>query len=424
MSESRREDALKERAVLVGLGMEEFADSEEFRALDELSELARTANVQAVARVWQRKRQPDVATWIGKGKVDEVAGLVREHEAEVVICDSELSPRQVRNLEKEIGVRVIDRSELILDIFAAHARTVESRLQVELAQLLYTRNRLTRMWSHLSRITGKAGVGSRGPGEKQLETDRRLVDHRVTMLERELAEIKARKVRQVATRRDELTISLVGYTNAGKSTLMAKLTGADVYCADQLFATLDTKTSDFELASGKRILLSDTVGFVDKLPHHLVASFHATLEEVRQAKLLLHVVDASSPDVERQIATVQRVLGDELGIKDREEIMVLNKIDRVTDPVDRSILLERHPGAVAVSAVTGAGIDLLLARLQAFDDANRSEIDLRLPVADGRTMAELQKVAEILSLDYGETEVAVRARIPNELAGLFKRFER
>ena len=320
-----------------------------------------------------------------------------------------------------MGCKVLDRSEVILDIFASHARTQEARLQVELAQLRYTLPRLKRMWTHLSRIVGQGGIGSRGPGEKQIETDRRIIDRRLHALEQEIDEINRRKERQVATRSDALTVALVGYTNAGKSTLMHRLTGADVYQADQLFATLDTKTSHFELPSGKRVLLSDTVGFIENLPHHLVASFHATLEEVRQARLLLHVVDASSPAVVRQIETVRTVL-DQIGVEDREELLVFNKIDAVEDQMELNVLRNRYQHFVEVSALTGRGIEDLVAAILAFDDRNRRVLDLKLGHGDGKVMARLNELGDVMEADYREDAVYVRVNLPLEACGPFEKF--
>ncbi|MCA9162964.1 MAG: GTPase HflX, partial [Planctomycetales bacterium] len=281
--------------------------------LDELEGLATTARTEVLGGIIQRREKPDNTTFMGKGKVDELKLLVDQHEADVVIFDNDLSPAQTRNLEKALSVKVIDRTELILDIFASNARTYEARLAVELAQLEYSLPRLKRMWTHLSRM--KMGVGMRGPGEKQLETDRRLVEKRIKDLQRELYTIEQRKQRQVAGRRDRMTVSLVGYTNAGKSTLLNKLTGADVLAADKLFATLDTRTRRWHLPGWGPVLLSDTVGFIRHLPHRLIASFKATLMEAREADLLLHVADASNPVALEQIAAVYEVL-EELGIEE------------------------------------------------------------------------------------------------------------
>ncbi len=417
------DDSKRERAILVGAGMDDFSDDSEFHVLDELAELSRTAGCLPVGRLYQRRQVPDNKLFVGKGKAEEVASAVRDLEADVVLFDNDLTPRQLRNLEEVVGAKIIDRSEVILDIFADHAKTIDSRLQVELAQLRYLRPRLKRMWTHLSRIAGQGGIGSRGPGEKQIETDRRLIDRRLVQLERELDEIKARRERQVATRSSELTVSLVGYTNAGKSTLMNNLTDAGVYQADQLFATLDTKTSHFDLPSGHRIMISDTVGFIRDLPHHLVASFHATLEEVRQARLLLHVVDASSPDVMLQIETVNHVLEESLALTDRDELLVLNKIDCVEDIVAMNRLRSAFPDAIEVSALTGQGVDTLVAAIEEFDNDSRQIISLTLDAGDGRTLSQLNQHGEILETNYVGNKVHLQVSLPNEAVGRFSQFQ-
>src|SRR5207302_1645750 len=296
--------------------------------LEELQGLATTAGAAIVGSLVQRRQNIIPATYIGKGKLDELKEQVQGSDADVVIFDNDLSPAQVRNLEKGTDVKVLDRSELILDIFATRARTAEARLQVELAQLEYSLPRLRRMWTHLSRFSG--GIGLRGPGETQLEEDRRLVTERIRDLKARLVEVQARKQREVRSRQEEHTVSLVGYTNAGKSTLMNALTGAGVYVEDKLFSTLETRTRQWHLKDWGRVLLSDTVGFIRELPHHLIASFKATLEETRQARLLLHVVDASSPTAEDQIKAVQQVLK-ELACADKPTLLVLNKMDRLPD---------------------------------------------------------------------------------------------
>ena len=277
-----------EKAVLVGVLLRAPVDPE--HPLAELAGLAETAGARVVGELTQRRETPDQTTYLGKGKVAELAALAAHHDADVVIFDNDLSPAQTRNLERELKLKVLDRSEVILDIFAARARTYEARLAVELAQLEYSLPRLKRMWTHLSRL--KMGIGMRGPGEKQLEVDRRLVEKRIHDLTQELGEIHARRERQVAARHKHMTVSLVGYTNAGKSTLLNALTGADELAADKLFATLDTRTRRWRLPGWGPVLLSDTVGFIRDLPHRLIASFKATLEETRQADLLLHVADA------------------------------------------------------------------------------------------------------------------------------------
>lgn len=411
-----------ETAVLVGAGLGDKSTNDDLGLLDELAELARTAGVVPVGRYYQRRQTPDTAYYVGSGKVEEIAAGIRETGAGCVLVDNELTPRQVRNLEAALKAKVLDRSEVILDIFAVHARTQEAKLQVELAQLRYTRPRLRRMWTHLERITGRGGVGSRGPGEKQIETDRRLIDRRITSLEHELDEVKKRRERLVATRGDEFTVSLVGYTNAGKSTLMNRLTGAGVLAEDRLFATLDTKTKDFNLPGGQRVLLSDTVGFIRDLPHHLVASFHATLEEVRQAKLLLHVVDAGQPRVERQVETVHDVLDNVLGLKQRNELIIFNKVDTIRDWIEFSVLANRYPKHIKVSAVTGEGIEDLLQAIEMHDLRSQQSMHLVLKAADGRTLAELNRFAKVVSINYVDENVFIEAQVPVELAPRFEAY--
>src|SRR5947199_1724505 len=324
--------------------------------LEELTGLATTAGAVVVGSLVQRRPNIIPATYIGKGKVVELQEQVQAADADVIIFDNDLSPAQVRNIEKATEVKVIDRSELILDIFASRARSMEARLQVELAQLEYSLPRLRRMWTHLSRYKG--GIGLRGPGETQLEEDRRLVALRIRDLKARLVEVQARKEREVRSRFEEHTVSLVGYTNAGKSTLMNVLTGAGVLAEDKLFSTLDTRTRQWHMKEWGRVLLSDTVGFIRDLPHHLIASFKATLEEARQARLLLHVIDASNPQAEDQIKAVNKVLA-ELGCGSKPTLLVLNKADLVKDPSFLHVLQAHHPRAIAVSAATGQGIDEL-----------------------------------------------------------------
>ena len=321
---TRIEGVRSEKAVLVGVLLPNRTFRED--PLEELAGLARTVGARVEEQLVQRREVPDRATYLGKGKLEALKLLVEQSGADVVLFDNDLSPAQTRNLEKTLRVKVIDRTELILDIFAHRARTSEARLAVELAQLEYSLPRLKQMWTHLSRIEG--GIGMRGPGEKQLEVDRRLVEKKIRDLRRELAVIERRKERTVSARRKHRTVSLVGYTNAGKSTLMNRLTGADVLVQDKLFATLDTRTRRWQLPGWGPVLLSDTVGFIQNLPHTLIASFKATLEESRQANLLLHVADASSAEVLEQVRAVYGVL-EEIGIEEKNTLLLLNTIDRV-----------------------------------------------------------------------------------------------
>lgn len=294
----------------------------------ELKKLTKTAGAKIVDQLIQKRPKIDPVYYIGKGKANELAALCTKTNADVIICDHDLNPSQVKNLEKITNTKVIDRSELILDIFSTHARTKQAKMQVELAQNEYMLPRLKHLWSHLERIEG--GIGMRGPGEKQLEIDRRLASKKIVDLKKKLSKIRKTKQQQISSRKNFINISLVGYTNAGKSTLMNALTGAGVLVEDKLFATLDTKTKDLNIIKGKKVLLSDTVGFINKLPHHLVSSFNATLEEAKHADLLIHVVDISSPHFMEQIDSVNNVLK-ELGCYEKSTLIVLNKLDVIND---------------------------------------------------------------------------------------------
>jgi GTP-binding protein HflX len=401
-----------ERAVLVGVFLDGPVDAE--APLEELAGLAATAGARVAAELTQRRERPDQTTYLGSGKVRELAGLVAHHDADVVIFDNDLSPAQTRNLERELGVKVLDRSEVILDIFAARARTHEARLAVELAQLEYSLPRLKRMWTHLSRL--KMGIGMRGPGEKQLEVDRRLVEKKIRDLRREIDEIHARRERQVASRHDHMTVSLVGYTNAGKSTLLNALTGADELAEDKLFATLDTRTRRWRLPGWGPVLLSDTVGFIRDLPHRLIASFKATLEETRQADLLLHVADASSPLVDAQIAAVRGVL-EELGIDEKDTLLVLNKIDALPDRAARDGVLARYPQGLTISARTGRGLPALARAVSDCLGRGFRDVDVLTDPGNGRLLAWLGRHGEVLSRHFADDRVTIHCRIPAALVG-------
>jgi GTP-binding protein HflX len=408
----RNQGVQSESAVLVGV---ELPDQDAARDnLDELAGLVQTAGAEVVGRITQRRQAPDVTTYLGKGKLEQLELMIRATDADVVIFDNNLSPAQIRNLEHALGVKVLDRTEVILDIFSTRARTHESRLAVELAQLEYSLPRLKRMWTHLSRI--KAGVGMRGPGEKQLETDRRLVEKRITELRDELNRVLRRKEREVAARGERMTVSLVGYTNAGKSTLLNKLTGSDVLAEDKLFATLDTRTRRWQLPGWGPVLLSDTVGFIRDLPHSLIASFKATLEEARQADLLLHVADASNPAAIDQIAAVYKVL-EELGIQEKDTILVLNQIDAAHEPGMLDMLKQRYPMAKFVSARTGEGLSRLSAAVSDALSQHFVDVDIETDVANGRLLAYLAKNGEILSRTYADDRVSIHCRIPRKYLG-------
>ena len=409
-------DDSPERSILARLILPESRDQND--PLGELYGLAHTAGTEVVAELVQKRTMPDHSTYLGKGKVKELKSLVKKFDADVVIFDNDLSPAQVKNLETSISAKVLDRTELILDIFAAGARTHEARLAVELAQLEYSLPRLKRMWTHLSRQA--MGVGMRGPGEKQLEVDRRLAQKRMRDLRAELAKVERRRELQVESRRAAPTVSLVGYTNAGKSTLMNALTSAGVYAKDQLFATLETRTRRWDLPDWGMVLLSDTVGFIRDLPHGLVASFKSTLEETRQADLLLHVADASSEDVFEQIEAVYAVL-QELKIEEKDTLLVLNKIDAISGPAQLNRVLDRYPNAIPVSAKSEKGLSCLS---EAVGQALGSEFaDVRIEVApsDGRLLAYLESNTEITSRRYGEDAVIIEARIPAATMGVITR---
>jgi len=390
-----------------------FADN----PLDELEGLATTAGTTVEGGLVQRREIPNRATYLGKGKVEELKLMVDTHDSDVVIFDNDLSPAQTRNLEKALNVKVIDRTELILDIFASHAQTYESRLAVELAQLEYSLPRLKHMWTHLSRM--KMGVGMRGPGEKQLEVDRRLVEKRIYDLRSELKAIEARKKRQVAARRGNMTVSLVGYTNAGKSTLMNALTDADVLVEDKLFATLDTRTRRWQLPNWGPALLSDTVGFIRELPHRLIASFRATLEEARQADLLLHVADASNPAVYDQISAVYSVL-EELGIEEKDTLLIVNKIDLVASASTLDGIVNRYPNAIPISAKDQAGFEQLAFRVSDALSRTFRNVDVETGVGNGKLMAYLANHGEVLSKRYDGVRAIIHCRLPDKYLGRIK----
>jgi len=403
-----------EAAILVGVLLPE--KSYNGAPLEELEGLAGAAGTRVVGHVTQRRQVPDAATYLGRGKVEELKRLAAATRADVIIFDNDLTPAQTRNLEKAIAVKVIDRTELILDIFASRARTHEARLAVELAQLEYSMPRLKRMWTHLSRQ--RNGVGLRGPGEKQLEVDRRLVERRITDLRSELEVIHRRKAREVRARRGLMTVCLVGYTNAGKSTLLNALTGACVHTQDALFATLDTRTRRWQLPGWGPVLLSDTVGFIRDLPHHLIASFKATLEEARQADLLLHVADASNPAVYEQIASAFKVL-EEIGIETKDTLLVINKVDALPDRVRVDGLLNRYPRAIPISARNGQGLARLAEEVGAALSRGFVDVEVETGVENGRLVAYLARHGEILSKRYTDARVIVHCRIaPRHLGPL------
>jgi GTP-binding protein HflX len=397
-----------ERAILVGL-----APGGDEAVLDELDGLARAAGAESVGRLVQARTTADPATFVGSGKVTEIHGMAHGASADVVIFDDELSPGQLRNLEERLGVKVLDRTALILDIFALHARSGEGKAQVELAQLNYLLPRLRGWGEAMSRLGG--GIGTRGPGETKIETDRQHIRRRITKLRRDIARLgKTRRVRRGGRERSGvLQVALAGYTNAGKSTLLNALTGSDVLVADQPFATLDPTTRRLTLPGGRSATLSDTVGFVRHLPHELVEAFKSTLEEVGRASLILHVADASAPDVSEQTAAVREVLG-EIGAADVPEILALNKWDRL-DEAARARIRRRFPDGVPLSALTGEGLEELRSRIAEAMTRGTMTATLLIPFDRSDVLARLHREADILAAEDVPEGTRVRARLDERL---------
>jgi GTPase len=390
--------------------------------LQELAELADTAGAIVVGELTQHIDRPDSRTYLGSGKIDELRERVNETNATLVLFDDELSPSQGKNIEDAIGTRVMDRAELILDIFATRARTSEAKIQVELAQLEYMLPRLTRMWTHLEKFRG--GIGVRGPGETQLETDRRLINQRIKVLKERLHDVQRGRSIQRQSRQSEFKASLVGYTNAGKSSILRALSGAqEIFVENRLFATLDPLTRDVDLGDHAHVLVTDTVGFIRKLPHHLVASFRATLEETREANLLLHVIDASSPSWEEQRVVVDQVL-DELGVKDIPKVLVFNKIDLLEH--DALLALQDRigalvPSSVFVSSIADGGLEPLRRTLSASIRTRRPLRNIFLSPSDGKLLAEIHREGEVLGQRMEGERLLVEARVDEALAGRLRR---
>lgn len=406
--EGIRNPRARQRALLI-------ASSPEPAELAELRELLRTAGVAVAGELVQTRPEPHPDTYLGRGKLGELKAAVKECNANVIACDDELSPRQERSIEEAVGLPVVDRTEIILDIFAGHARSAEGKLQVELAQLQYNLSRMRGLWTHLERLGG--GIGTRGPGESQIETDRRLARDRITALRRKLDQVRsARETQRRERDRASLpTVALAGYTNAGKSSLLNALTGADVQARDRLFETLDPTTRHFEVG-GRRVLLTDTVGFIRKLPHQVVEAFAATLEEAYSADLVLHVVDASMEEEElvEMIEAVDDVLA-EIGVVEQDSHLVLNKVDLVT-PERRRQLEFRHRDASLVSAVTGEGLDELLAIIDEKLAARLVEIEVLVPYGDGSVIGDLHDHGAHLVREDRAEGVYVKAQVPRAWA--------
>jgi GTP-binding protein HflX len=426
----------KERAILVGVeirGGANILNLEE--SLAELALLADTAGLSVVGQSTQRLDKPYVKTFIGPGKIAEIKAFVDEIGANLIIFDNELTPRHLRELEESVGsdVRILDRTALILDIFAQHANTNEGALQVELAQYEYRLPRLTRYWTHLARQTGggggrtgsAGGVGLRGPGETQLEVDRRDIRKRISKLKGELEKVRIHR-QQYRNRRKRSRmpiVALVGYTNAGKSTLLNLLSQSDVYVADELFATLDPTTRRVELPGGNMILITDTVGFIQKLPTTLVAAFRATLEEINEADMLLHVVDVTHPQAWGQakavLETLAAIEADNLPV-----LTALNKIDKLPEPNLVNQSLSEFPGAVAISALQGEGIDILLQKINQFLFENYSEIVVQLPYKEGALISLFHDLGEIDRIEHNEYDVEIKGKIPGRVLAQFRPFQK
>jgi len=425
----------KERAFLVGVDLyqqKSFLSLQD--SLNELELLSDTSGLEVVGELTQKLDRPHVKTYIGPGKVEELKSLVEETLSQVVIFDDELSPRHQRELQEEMGrnVRVLDRTALILDIFAQHAHTSEGMLQVELAQYEYYLPRLTGQWTHLERQAGggggragsTGGVGLRGPGETQLEVDKRAIRKRISHLKKELEKVRAHRMRYRAQRKRSRipTVALVGYTNAGKSTLLNKIAKSDVYVADQLFATLDPTTRRVELPGGYQALLTDTVGFIQKLPTALVESFHATLEEIVEADLLLHVVDISHPNALNQFESVQQTL-EQLGARHIPTVTALNKMDLLRDPEAAREIVSHFPKAETISALNGEGIKDLLSVIQQELYETYAPIQVRLPYQQGGLISLFHEVGQVERIEHGRGSVLMQGRIPGRLLAQFSSWQ-
>ncbi|HET8656473.1 MAG TPA: GTPase HflX [Longimicrobiaceae bacterium] len=412
----------RERAILVGAPLKSVPPLLADEHLQELGRLTDTAGADVVGTLTQRLDHPQPRLYVGEGKAEELRDLVQETGATLVIFDEELSPAQGKNLEEFTGTRIMDRAELILDIFATRARTAEAKVQVELAQLQYLLPRLTRMWAHLSRVRG--GVGMRGPGETQLETDRRMINNRIARLREDLERVERQRATQRKGREEIFRASLVGYTNAGKSSLLRALSNTDVFVEDRLFATVDATTRLVDLGEGYDALVTDTVGFIRKLPHHLVASFRATLEEAKEADLLLHVIDASHPGWEEQKEVVDEVLED-LGLSGRPTALVFNKVDRLTHEEEaawreRAARRFTQP-AVFVSTVEPGGVEPLRAfLLQRLREANPA-VHVTIPSTRGGLLAEIYRDGEVIRRQDEGAAIEVWARLPAATLGRLRR---
>ncbi|HEY6906267.1 MAG TPA: GTPase HflX [Ignavibacteriaceae bacterium] len=400
-----------ERAILAALDTGRTSREIVEEHLSELEELALTAGAETIMKIIQDRPAMDSAFYIGKGKAEELARLVEQNEIDLVIFDDDLTPVQVRNLEKLVDKKIIDRSGLILDIFALRARTNEAKTQVELAQLQYLLPRLTRAWTHLSKQYG--GIGTKGPGETQIETDRRIIRDRISNLKAKLKRIEKQRETQSQQRKDLIRITLVGYTNVGKSTLFNLLTNSDVFAEDKLFATLDSTTRTLDFGRKEKLLISDTVGFIRKLPPHLVASFKSTLNEVRDADVILHVIDITHPYFEDHIAVVEHTLK-ELGVEHSTQIKVFNKVDNLIDRQIIPYVRNKYPDGVIISAQRSINISQLRDKLLTITESAYVEEDVNLKLNESKKAAKIHTLAEVLSTEYDDETIHIKYRTNRE----------
>ena len=420
---NEKEKIIPDKAILVSILRKGESQEEMERSLDELCGLLKTAGGECFAKMTQNKESPDPRTMIGTGKASELAYLCSVNDIKLVVFDCELSPSQIRNLENVLGgdVRVIDRSMLILDIFALHAVTGEGKLQVELAQLKYTAPRLMGRGAEMSKLGG--GIGTRGPGESQLETDRRHLHRRIHALEEQIAEMaKNRKTMRASRERSDIVeVAIVGYTNAGKSTLLNRLTDAGILAEDKLFATLDPTTRKYTLPCGESILLTDTVGFINKLPHHLISAFHSTLEEAALADILLILIDVSDPSYKEQLKVTEDLL-EELGAGEKPKLYVFNKCDRGFAELREIGRASEDDRFVYISAATGQGVEMLISKLDALVTDGKRRITYFIPNSDGGALNTLYRIATVENVDYGAEGVTVLALVDAKARGMMRKY--